>query len=711
VLDADDLVLGYRMDVRRSGGQWRTLHGRLATYTIGGLPAGPACEPEEGHVKANSARRIDDQTVTADEVVARWSGWSLGVARPRFAPAGAKPAPKLARAFSFKHELDPGKPLPALRFIDHYDVRLRVCDLAGGGLGPHELEADRCALRRQEYRRHEPVPSPTVLLPDGATDATLGPGETAATVVLRAEPGIAAQLTRALVRPQASLAMAEQHGRLDTLDHAETFELLQREALADPAAGGVQALPLPLPGSPRAQATDSAWPDWRQLGAKSLGLEAHSGDAPALRWEGERLVVRLKPAETLQVELSSMLTPDFRDHFVIWGDLPDDATKTAAVAGRQPLITPSQTVAFVHAVRRPLTTPSAGAGLTAQPRNHNQTTLDLTPGPAFGVHGNSTARLDVKLAWADRTDAATTPATGVASFAIAPGQSTVDATATFDFADTRHRLVTPTLGAVGRFRSFYPADEPDADFCVESAPLPAVNVLSTARPAPPDVLGVWPAFRWIDEPDGTLASGVARRTREGGRLRVELARPWFTTGDGERLAVLLWDHAGDAPSPVVLQHVTQCGRDPIWDTGDVDRWPTPSLFFAAPEPAGRPRLADRDEQVVAIPHEPFLEADRWWADVNLAGLAAASYAPFVRLAVARYQPNSLERLELSETVIAPTAPLLPERTLTVERAGETVSVTLDGLGPAGPQPNRVDVVLEACVDPAGVELTAFDAAP
>jgi hypothetical protein len=160
-----------------------------------------------------------------------------------------------------------------------------------------------------------------------------------------------------------------------------------------------------------------------------------------------------------------------------------------------------------------------------------------------------------------------------------------------------------------------------------------------------------------------------------------------------------------------MEHVTQCGRDPIWDTGDLDRWPAPSVFFDVPEPAGNPRLPDREEQVVAIPHEPFLEADRWWADVHLPGLAAASYAPFVRLAVARYQPDSLDRLELSEVVLAPTAPLLPERTLTVERAGDTITVTLDGLGPTGPQPNRVDVVLEACADAAGAELTAFAPAP
>jgi hypothetical protein len=712
VLDADDLVLGYRMDVRRSGGDWRTLHGRKAKYTIRDLPAGPEGLPEEGHVKANGARRIDDERVAADEVVVRWSGWSLALARPRFAPAGAEPAPKIDRAFKFEFELDPGTPLPQLRFTDDYDVRLRVADIAGGGLAPGDLEADRCALRAQKYRRHEPVPSPAVLLEEGVELENLGVGEAVRVVVIRDGAAAPAGPVRRIARPSASLSMAEQHRELDNgLDHETTFGLLLRDDLPDPAAGGVQAFPVPAPGSPGAQALDTAWPGWPEPGAKSVELAPHSADQPPLRWEGTRLFVRLKPAETLDVELSSKLTADFRDHFHIAGDLPDKPTRDAADAGRHPLITPAETVAFIHAVRIPLRKPDAGpAGLSALAREPGQTSLVLRPGSAFGVDGNSTVRLDVMLAWEDRTDEGRTPGAAVASFPVERGQREAGTDAQFEFADTRHRTVTPTLKAVGRFRQFYDPNEPDSEFCLESDPLPAVNVLSTARPAPPVVLGVRPAFRWIDEPEGTIGPGIVRRTREGGRLRVELARPWYLTGEGERLAVVLWDHTGDAPSGELLEHVTQAGRDPIWDTGDVDRWPAPSLFFGTPEIPGKPRLADRPEQVVAVPHEPFLDGDRWWADVRLPGLAAASYAPFVRLAVARYQPNSLEGLELSRVVIAPMAPLLPDRALTVVRAGDTVRVTLDGLGPAGPppQPSRVDVVLESCDAPGGADLAALE---
>ncbi len=56
--------------------------------------------------------------------------------------------------------------------------------------------------------------------------------------------------------------------------------------------------------------------------------------------------------------------------------------------------------------------------------------------------------------------------------------------------------------------------------------------------------------------------------------------------------------------------------------------------------------------------------------------------------------------------------LLPDRALTITRRGREVQVVLEGVGPAGPRPNRVDVFLEhAAVRSRAVEkveLIAFD---
>jgi hypothetical protein len=63
-------------------------------------------------------------------------------------------------------------------------------------------------------------------------------------------------------------------------------------------------------------------------------------------------------------------------------------------------------------------------------------------------------------------------------------------------------------------------------------------VPATERPAPPAVDSVMPAFRHEthkeDQPPGCI---TLRRTMS---LRVWLARPWFSSGEGERLGVVLW---------------------------------------------------------------------------------------------------------------------------------------------------------------------------
>ncbi len=144
VLDADSLLLGYRVDAlplgQKSG--WFSLCERLATYEVGDDPTqrlviGNAGEPEEGHVKAHSAViEGADEVLRADEAVLRWSGWSLVVPRPTFdghppPPAPADPVP-MPYTFRWRFDLAP-KRLPTLRFGQSYQLRIRAADIAGGG--------------------------------------------------------------------------------------------------------------------------------------------------------------------------------------------------------------------------------------------------------------------------------------------------------------------------------------------------------------------------------------------------------------------------------------------------------------------------------------------------------------------------------------------------------------------------------------------------
>jgi hypothetical protein len=68
---------------------------------------------------------------------------------------------------------------------------------------------------------------------------------------------------------------------------------------------------------------------------------------------------------------------------------------------------------------------------------------------------------------------------------------------------------------------------------------------------------------------------------------------------------------------------------------------------------------------------------RWFCDLELD--TEDAYLPFVRLALVRYQPNSLPGCALSRVVLADIVQTLPDRALTVTRAADTVQITVAGV--------------------------------
>jgi len=125
--------------------------------------------------------------------------------------------------------------------------------------------------------------------------------------------------------------------------------------------------------------------------------------------------------------------------------------------------------------------------------------------------------------------------------------------------------------------------------------------------------------------------------------------------------------------------------------------------------------------VLVAPHDVFFDENRglWYCDIEIN--MPEEYFPFVRLALARFQPNSLEHCHLSRVVKAEMIQLTPERTLTIAPAGSTgfefrvthTGVTYDAPGrgatgsamrnpPAGP--NLIRVTVEQKRDDGGGNL-------
>ncbi|MBL9058859.1 MAG: hypothetical protein JNK88_02390, partial [Mangrovicoccus sp.] len=289
-----------------------------------------------------------------------------------------------------------------------------------------------------------------------------------------------------------------------------------------------------------------------------------------------------------------------------------------------------------------------------------------------------------------------------------------------EFNDTRYRRIAYRLKATTRYRENLPATlladpvaapgDPPVDGAITlEGPETVGWVPSSARPPAPQVLYVVPTFGWVRSRDG---DGAERSWRRGGGLRVWLDRPWNVTGYGEMLAVVLppASFAGDPDSAAggaYRRTVTQWGNDPIWQSPFVPgvapgagafplaRWqgdptggwlPPGAPATEADQPPGpfpvSLGLPGSNVPVALAPHDVAYDPDRklWFCDIEID--SGAAYWPFVRLALARYQPCSTDAAHLSEVVLADVMQLAADRSLVVRAAGDgrSRSVTLFGAG-------------------------------
>jgi hypothetical protein len=146
-------------------------------------------------------------------------------------------------------------------------------------------------------------------------------------------------------------------------------------------------------------------------------------------------------------------------------------------------------------------------------------------------------------------------------------------------------------------------------------------------------------------------------------LRVYLERPWFDTGVGEQLAVVLDNGAPAVPSN------TRFARDSLLKDGALPR-PVGTHF-----PSGTARTSDG---LPVVGHNVAYDASRrqWYSDVRVN--AALGYRAFVQLALARYQPVAVTGAGLSR-ISRPDAVLVGAlRAVTVKLSKKNVTVTVTG---------------------------------
>jgi hypothetical protein len=512
--------------------------------------------------------------------------------------------------------------------------------------------------------------------------------------------------------------------------------------LPDPLADGVALLdPAPasdgwpiyarraFPARPLSWSRElSDWPDRRsmQIVLRTSAVAAMPRDAGG---DERSIEIELPPGRTLTLRYSSLPAAQL-DHLALWSAL--SAAERAPIAddvaeGRHWMFTPWRELTLVHAVQRPVAPPELGKYELARDRGDLGVRFSDIPFAPNGLfsHSWSTSHVDVRATWDDWIDDPRDPgglrlerrSADAFRVAITAGQDSaplesraqavarerVDGVlpwaapsevqppptrqpAVHQIGDTRHHMITYTPVGTTRYQEYFPADVIADHRNLELAgPSRLEPIPSSATPPPPAVLYAVPTFRWE-----TIDGG---RKRVGGGLRIYLDRPWFQTGEGERLAVIVPGVTADG-TPLPLEQVSAWGVDPTWagaappPLADAIQVPTDSVtYFAGTDHAHTaPRafasvasLPDRPEIYSVIGYQPEWNAERglWYVDVELD--TGTAYVPFVSLALARWQPRSLDQMSLSNVVRCHFAQLAPDRIATVHRSGSLVSVEVRGI--------------------------------
>ena len=263
-----------------------------------------------------------------------------------------------------------------------------------------------------------------------------------------------------------------------------------------------------------------------------------------------------------------------------------------------------------------------------------------------------------------------------------------DAAVRHHLNDTRHHRITYTAVATSRFREYFAPDQ-EGGFTRASEPV-VVEVPASTRPNAPQIAYVVPTFGWQRQAD----TNAKRSVRFGGGLRVYLERPWFSSGDGELLGVSLYNFGSGNPidREAWKCHVTQWGADPIWKT-DPLVMAVPQMWNFPDEAASEQGLsleapAPGRVDVVGYPVAFDDERQMWYADVTI-NTDSLTYAPFVRLALVRYQPHAIPDAKVSNVVIADFAQLTPSRAAIVTADPyhpRRLRITVSGVAPSGPKP-------------------------
>ena len=748
ILYAEHVTRGYRVDVQEvASGQWRSLCRRAISYRASdwSWPATATRLDDEGVIEPTAFADWRDPSAAprTSEDLFEWDGWSLVVPRPDRADANsAQPTADCGTSLTVHLEVPAGS-LEPQRFGRCYRFRLRKVDLAGNSLSVEEADAlapgpagDASVTDPVCCIRVESAKPPVVFRAQPR-----GPGEAGDVIVLRdaeTKKYRTHEFRLHVAPPEVPLRIAEKHGIFDGLSASASWRMISKHR-GDPGhdeKGEVrEAIPArqfytPYLPDPMVRQATLSLPDGggnidmprfddlpgaarnREL-ARSCQLVVRPGrDRLKARVAGREVLLEVPKGRVQTVHLAAKLEaddvsvlafahPDWHGNDPATFDKLRQRLVDAAARGDAPLLAPPRAVTIVYATQRPLMKPAFGRPLVL-PRQAASTSAVLAD-DALQFDRPSTGRIDVYAGWQDplddpaedgwRTSDSELYVGGVRigendGKPLDPLELTESARSPLahDFGDTRHHEVRYRSQATSRFVEFYPASlTGNADNVTLWSEPVSLHVPSTAPPAAPDIAYVIPTFR-VSKSRETARNLNSERTaeRSGEGLRIYMNRGWFSSGAGEKLALVV---AATPDLPEALGDVvSEWGVNPLRDSAPLPGplqmehvWGGAERISGWPLDGGSVGLVIHKVQFSDVHKLPF---------VDIEFLAQRAFMPLVRLAVARYQEHAIENCQLSSIVHADFVPLAPGRAVTIRKVADaTWSLAMRGYSYAGSGPD------------------------
>jgi hypothetical protein len=426
---------------------------------------------------------------------------------------------------------------------------------------------------------------------------------------------------------------------------------------------------------------DTAVTNEQWKNSKSFRIKLVEGSAaPAWDKSKRMFIIALPKSAQVEIKYASFWRPSDIDKFsgiqpiISRGSNAPRATQFAK-RGTHWMFSPWRTIRLVHAVQQPLENPAIDKKKTVAQRNYEDSFASIVT--EIKVHGSSVDKIDMEANWKEWVDDLSNLSPGqinnsahvdtipvqykdqllsLTNPAGIAGQEGANAPFRHVFGDTKHRLVNYKPVATTRYREYFTGIIETAKNNNKEIVLTAageevqLNILSSARPVVPVVDYVLPSFNWLSTKAGKIESHL--RT---GNIRVYLKRPWYSSGDDEKIAVILPSKAGMHPE-IMKKYCTVWGKDPVYAPADLNNsnYPQQEHFpnAAAYKKLGFdnfPLAAEYDtvhlaEEMGTVSIAAFkvlfdTEKQLHYADIPV--YIAFAYFPFIRLSLARYQKNAL----------------------------------------------------------------------